>query len=196
MTSHAEIAKQLFTLCRYYHCEIFAIEQLDMPSRDNKIGKKFNRLVNNMWNRNLLVNQIKKRIKASSTTFIEVQPQWNSYIGNLIFRKEALPDECLASIEIGRRGWEFSTQYIFNRRPHNKVVIYPELKSVKNQLSVSLEEIGVDVPDLDDWMNILLAVKKSKTKYRFSSEAARKQHAKRLFSKLYKERYLLTYEYL
>lgn len=191
-----EIAKQLFNLCRYYHCELFAIEQLDIPSRDNGRGKGFNRLVNNMWNRNLLVAQIKKRIKASSTTFVEVQPQWNSYIGNLVFRKESLPDECLASIEIGRRGWEFSTQYIFNRRPRSKTVVFPELESVKNQLSVSLEEIGIDVPDLDDWLHILLEVKKSKTKYRFSSEEARRRHSECLFSKLYKCRYTVIEEYL
>lgn len=191
-----EISKQLFNLCKHYKCEVFALEQLSIPAKDNHLGKRYNRLVNNMWNRNLLINQIRKRINASSTELVEVQPEWNSYIGNLIFRQEALPDECLASIEIGRRGWEFSTQYIFKRRPKRKVVIYPDLELVKNQLSISLEEIGIDVPNLDEWKDILQAVKKSKSKYRFSSEAARKQHAERLFSKLYKERYLLIYEYL
>ena len=33
------------------------------------------KLVNNNWNRTLLVNQIKKHINSSSTTLIEVQPQ-------------------------------------------------------------------------------------------------------------------------
>ena len=191
-----EISKQLFKLCRHYKCEVFSIEDLNMISKDNKEGRRYNRLVNNMWNRNLLINQIKKRIKARSTKLIEIQPQYNSYIGNLIFRNLALPDECLASIEIGRRGWEFSTQYIFNRRPHKKVVIYPDLKLVKNQLSISLEEIGIDVHSLDDWMDILQKVKESKTKYRFSSSDARKQHSERLFSKFYKERFCLIYEYL
>lgn len=186
----------MFTLCKHYKCEVFAIEELSIPSANNKKGKRYNRLVNNMWNRNLLIDQLRKRINASSSIFVEIQPQWNSVIGNLIFRNLELPDECLASIEIGRRGWEFSTQYIFKRRPKRKVVIYPDLELVKNQLSISLEEIGIDVPNLDEWKDILQAVKKSKSKYRFSSEAARKQHAERLFSKLYKERYLLTYEYL
>ena len=149
-----------------------------------------------MWNRNLLVNQIKKRINSSSTELVEVQPEWNSYIGNLVFRQESLPDECLASIEIGRRGWEFSTQYIFKRRPKKKVVIFPDLELVKNQLSISLEEIGIDVPSKDKWMDILLAVKKSKTKYRFSSEEARKRHSTRLFSKFYKRKFQHIYNYL
>lgn len=191
-----EISKKLFALCKHYKCEVFAIEDLDLVLQDNKNGKKYNRLVNNMWNRKLLEAQIAKRVKASSTELVKVQPQWNSYIGNLVFRKEKLPDECLASIEIGRRGFEFSTQYIFKRRPHKKVVIYPDLKLVKNQLSISLEEIGIDVPSLDDWMSILHKVKESKTKYRFSSSDARNQHSERLFSKFYRERFCLIYEYL
>ena len=190
------IAKELFNLCRYYHCEIFSVEDLNMPPSDKKLGHKFNKLVNNNWDRNLLVNQIRKHINSSSTTLIEVQPQYNSYIGNLVFRQEHLPDECLASIEIGRRGFEFATQYIFNRRPHQKTVIYPDLKSVKNQLTLSLEELGIDVPNFDSWKNILSVVKESKVKYRFSTSEAQICHSEGLFSKFYKYKYLKIYMYL
>ena len=190
------IAKELFTLCRYYHCEIFSIEDLNILSSDKKLGRRFNKLVNNNWNRNLLVNQIRKHINSSSTTLIEVQPQYNSYIGNLVFRQEQLPDECLASIEIGRRGFEFATQYIFNRRPHQKTVIYPEFRSVKNQLTLSLEELGIDVPNFDSWKDILSAVKESKVKYRFSTPEAQICHSEGLFSKFYKYKYLKIYMYL
>lgn len=169
---------------------------MNIPNIDNKIGRGYNRLVNNQWNRNLLINQIRKRINASSTTLVEVQPQYNSYVGNLLFRQEYLPDECLASIEIGRRGWEFSNQYIFKRRLRSKTIIFPDLEAAKNQLSISLEEIGIDVSDLDDWLHILLEVKKSKTKYRFSSSGAQKRHSESLFSKFYKTKYTLIYEYL
>jgi len=143
------IAKELFALCKYYHCEIFSIEDLNIKTSDKKLGHRFNKLVNNNWNRNLLVNQLKKHINSSSTILLEVQPQYNSYIGNLLYRQEQLPDECLASIEIGRREFEFATQYIFNRRPHQKTVIYPKLELVKNQLTLSLEELGIDVPNFD-----------------------------------------------
>lgn len=190
------IAKDLFTLCRYYHCEIFSVEDLNMSPSDKKLGRKYNKLVNNNWNRSLIVNQIKKHINSSSTTLIEVQPQYNSYIGNLVFRKEQLPDECLASIEIGRRGFEFATQYIFNRRPHQKTVIYPKLELVKNQLILSLEELGIDVPNFDSWKDILSAVKESKKKYRFSTSEAQICHSEYLFSKFYKYKYLKIYTYL
>lgn len=191
-----EISKNLFNLCKHYRCETFSLEDLNIVPSDAKIGKNYNRLVNNMWNRNLFVNQIRKRINASSTKFIQVQPQWNSYIGNLVFRQEALPDECLASIEIGRRGWEFSTQYIFKRRPRSKTVIYPDLGLVKNRLMQSLEELHIDVPDLDEWIDILLEVKKSKSKYRFSTSEAQRYHSEGLFSKFYKNKYTLVHEYL
>ena len=191
-----EIAKQLFSLCKHYKCEVFSMEDLNIKSSDKGKGVRFNKLVNNNWNRDLLVQQIKKHINSSSTTLTEVQPQYNSYIGNLLFRKERLPDECLASIEIGRRGYEFSTQFIFNRRSRQKTVIFPNIELVKNQLSLSLEELGVDVPNLDNWKNILSEVKKSKVKYRFSSSDARKIHAGELFSKFYKRKYLVVCEYL
>ena len=190
------VAKELFNLCKHYKCEIFALEDIKMISSDKEKGRKYNKLVNNMWLRDLLVKQIKKHILASSATLVEIQPQYNSYIGNLIFRQERLPDECLASIEIGRRGFEFATQYIFNRRQRKKTVVFPELELVKNQLIQSLEELNIDVPNLSDWKNILSAVKESKVKYRFSTSDARKCHAEGLFSKFYKQKYLYVSAYL
>ena len=189
-----ELAKRLFDICKHYKCEIFAIEDLNFKNKNNtKSSRKFNKLVNNQWLRTLLVSQIRKLINSSSTTLVEVQPQYSSFIGNLVYRKEHLPDECLASIEIGRRGFEFSTQYIFNRRPHEKTVIFPKMETVKNQLSISLAEIGIDVPELVDWKNIYSMVKKSEKKYRFSISDAISSHSDSLFSKFYKQRYLNQY---
>ena len=190
------IAKQLFEMCKHYKCEIFAIENLNMKTSDKNLGHKFNKLVNNIWCRDLLVQQIKKHVSSSSTVLVEVQPQYNSYIGNLVFRQEHLPDECLASIEIGRRGFEFATQYIFNRRLCKKTVIFPELELVKNQLALSLEELGIDVPNFDSWIDILSAVKKSGVKYRFSTSEAQKLHSEGLFSKIYNKLYLKVYTFI
>ena len=190
------IAKQLFEICKHYKCEIFAIENLNMKTSNKNLGHKFNKLVNNMWCRDLLVQQIKKRINSSSTILVEVQHQYSSYIGNLVFRQEHLPDECLASIEIGRRGFEFATQYIFNRRLHKKTVIFPELELVKSQLILSLEELGIDVSNFDSWIDILSAVKKSGVKYRFSTSEAQKWHTEGLFSKKYNKLYLKVYTFI
>lgn len=162
-----EISKELFKLCRHYHCEVFAIEDLSMKSANLNKGRKLNKLVNNQWNRNLLFQQIRKHILSSSTELVEVQPQYSSIIGNLVNRKLELPDPVLASIEIGRRGHEFSCQYIFKRRQHNKTVIFPKLESVKESIVLSLEELGVDSAEINDWKDVWSVVKKSKLKYRF-----------------------------
>ena len=117
-------------------------------------------------------------------------------IGNLVYRQEHLPDECLSSIEIGRRGINFSNQYIFNRRPKEKNVVFPNLDSVKSQLVLSLEELNIDVPEFIDWKTILYKVKKSKVKYRFSTSDAIKWHKEGLFSNFYKNKYIEVYTYI
>ena len=190
-----EIAKGLFNICKHFRCEVFALEGLKF-NKNTKQSRKWNRLINNQWNRNLLYNQIKKRVMSSSTLFQEVQPQYSSFIGNLVFRQEELPDEILASIEIGRRGYEFSNQYIFNRQPHQKTVVFPLMDTVKNRLSISLAEIGVDVPELVNWKNLYSVVKKSEKKYRFSISDAIISHSDSLFSKFHKHKYIQSYVFL
>ena len=118
-----------------------------------------------------------------------------SLLGNFVYRQEKLPDECLSNIEIGRRGFEFTNQYIFKRRLQQKNVVFPEIESVKSRIVLSLEELNIDVPNFDCWKDILSAVKESKVKYRFSTSDA--QHmSEGLFSKFYKQKYLLIYKYL
>ncbi|HOY90429.1 MAG TPA: hypothetical protein PK891_01795, partial [Bacteroidales bacterium] len=190
------IAKDLFTICKHLKCETFAIEKLNMKSSDKENGRRFNKLCNNVWNRNLLTQQLNKHINSSSTTLIEVLPQYTSFIGNLVYRQEHLPDECLSSIEIGRRGFEYTNQYSFKRRLHNKNIVFPEIESVKSRIVLSLEELNIDVPDFKDLKTLYSAVKKSKLKYRFSSSEAQNFHSEVLFSKFHKHKYILIYNYL
>ena len=187
-----EIAKELFHLCKHYHCEVFSMEDLSMKTTNINSGRKLNRLINSQWNRNLLFQQIRKQVLSSSTTLVEVQPQYSSIIGNLVNRKLELPDQVLASIEIGRRGHEFSCQYIFKRRQQEKTVVLPRLETVKKSITQSLEELGVDAPEFNDWDELWSVVKKSKVKYRFPILS---RYESSPFSKNYKRRYLTTYEF-
>ena len=79
---------------------------------------------------------------------------------------------------------------------HKKTVIFPELELVKSQIVLSLEELDIDVPNFDSWMDILFAVKKSKVKYRFSTSEAQKLHKEGLFSKIYNKLYLKVYTFI
>lgn len=187
-----EIAKGLFKLCKHYHCEVFAMEDLSMATSNLGKGKRLNRLVNGQWNRNLLFQQIRKHVLASSTTLVEVQPQYSSMAGNLINRKLELPDPVLASIEIGRRGHEFSCQYIFARRQQDKTVVLPKLETVKESIIQSLEELGIDAPDFNDWKELWSVVKKSKVKYRFP---LLDRLSSSPFSKNYKQKCQIVYTF-
>lgn len=184
------VAKQMFTLCKHYRCETFAMEDLDMKHKT--IGsKRINRLINNLWCRNLLTHQIKKHILCSPTTFIAVQPQYSSVIGNIIYRNERLPDPILASIEIGRRGFEYSSQYIYKRRQIKKTVILPDFNSVKTRIHLSLEELGIR-GHVKNWTELFSAVKKPGMKYRFPlAECLSESH----FSKFYKRKLLTIYNF-
>jgi ISCaje4 transposase tnpB len=184
------VAKQLFMLCKHYRCETFAMEDLDMKHKT--VGsKRVNRLINNLWCRNLLTHQIKKHILCSPTTFVSVQPQYSSIIGNIVYRGERLPDPILASIEIGRRGFEYSTQYIYKRRQIKKTVILPDFNSVRTRIALSLEEMGI-CGHVKDWLELFSAVKKPGVKYRFPlAECLSASH----FSKFYKQKMLIMYSF-
>ena len=187
-----EIAKNLFKLCKHYHCEVFVIEDLSMKASNLGKGRRLNKLINNQWNRNLLFQQIQKHMLASSTILIKVQPQYSSIIGNLVNRSLQLPDPVLASIEIGRRGHEFSCQYTFKRRQQEKTVILPALETVKKSITQSLEELGIDAPEFNEWKELWSIVKKSKVKYRFP---LLEKFSSSPFSKNYKQKRQIVYTF-
>jgi hypothetical protein len=187
-----EISKELFKLCKHYHCEVFSMEELSMTTRNLGKGKRLNRLVNNQWGRELLFQQLRKHVLSSNTTLVTVKPQYSSIVGNLVNRSLGLPDPILASIEIGRRGYEYSCQYIFKRRQRAKTVILPKFETVKESIAQSLEELGVDVPVLNNWEELWLVVKKSKLKYRFP---LLEKFSKSPFSKEYKQKRLIIYNF-
>ena len=81
-------------------------------SNDKDKGKKFNRLCNNNWCRDKLVNNLNKWCNIYGVKLIKVKPEYSSFLGNLVYRSLRLPDMILSSIEISRRGFEFYHQYI------------------------------------------------------------------------------------
>ena len=161
------IAYKLFTLCKHFGCESFAIENLNIKSKDTNQGKNFNKLVNNQWNRNKFVLVLRKLVGCSSTNLIEVMPQYSSILGNLIYRKEQKPDMVLASIEIGRRGFEFNRQYITKEVEKQKNIIQPNFHFVRDSISKSLEELKVE-SKVNNYRELYSVIKESKLKYRFS----------------------------
>ena len=138
-----EIAKNIINKAIYYKCQIVSIEDLKITSDDKNKGKKFNKLVNNLWNRNALVNNLTKRCNIFNIKLLKVKPEYSSFIGNFLYRSLNLPDMVLASIELGRRAYEFYNQYINRTKEQKKNIIQPDIKLFNDLIIKSLEEFNI-----------------------------------------------------
>ena len=162
-----EVSKFLVDIAKHYRCECFGIEDLTIKTKDKGRGKDYNKLTNNNWNRNKLVNNLRKRCNIFGIKFVEIPPQYSSVIGNLVYRELELPDMILSSIEISRRCYEFNLQYLKKVKEKTKNVIFPFLTtSLLSKVKHSLEEVKCFV-DFVDWKQITSEFKKSKIRYRF-----------------------------
>ena len=65
---------------------MLGLEELNINSKDTTKGKHYNKLINNVWNRNKLINNIKKRCDIYSIRVVEMKPNYSSFVGNFLFR--------------------------------------------------------------------------------------------------------------
>lgn len=178
-----EISKNLINKAIYYKCSIFAIEDLNMKSSNKENGKHFNKLVNNLWCRNLLVNNLTKRCNIFKIKLLKVKPEYSSFIGNFLFRNLNLPDMILSSIEISRRAYEFYNQYVIKTKNIKKNIVQPNISDFKDLIIKSLEEFNIN-EKFESLIDIYYFFKKMKLKYRLSLDDKKLNHLKfsRFFS--------------
>ena len=162
-----QIVKNIVNKSIYYKCQIISIEELNIKSSDKELGKRFNKLVNNSWCRNTFVNNLAKRCNIHNIKLLKVKPDYSSFIGNFLYRSLNLPDMILASIEIGRRGYEFYNQYISKVKEIKKNIVRPNLSMFQRLYLKSLEEFKLQ-PIYKDLIELYYFFKKSKIKYRLS----------------------------
>ena len=162
-----QIVKNIINKAIYYKCQIISIEDLNIKTSDKEYGKRFNKLVNNSWCRNTFVNNLTKRCNIHNIKLLKVKPEYSSFIGNFLYRHLNLPDMILASIEIGRRGYEFYNQYISKVKEIKKNIIRPNLSMFNKLYLKSLEEFKLQ-PIYKDLIELYYFFKKSKIKYRLS----------------------------
>ena len=175
-----EISKLLVNTAKYYRCEVFGLEELNIKSKDSTKGKHYNKLVNNVWNRNKLVNNIKKRCNIYSIRVMLVKPNYSSFVGNFLFRDLNLPDMTLASIEIGRRCYEFKSQYI-DKKYKKKNIILPDINDFNDRYIKSLEEFNIP-GEIKDLVKIYYFLKNAKSRYRVSLDELNHLEFSRCFS--------------
>ena len=162
-----QIVKNIVNKSIYYKCQLISIEDLSIKSSDKELGKRFNKLVNNSWCRNTFVNNLAKRCNIHNIKLLKVKPEYSSFIGNFLYRSLNLPDMILASIEIGRRGYEFYNQYISKVKEIKKNIIKPDLNMFNRLYLKSLEEFKLQ-PIYKDLIELYYFFKKSKMMYRLS----------------------------
>ena len=179
-----QIVKNIINKAIYYKCQIVSIEDLNMKSSDKELGKHYNKLVNNSWNRNQFVNNLQKRCNIFNIKLLKVKPEYSSFIGNFLYRSLQKPDMVLASIELGRRGYEFYNQYILKTKEIKKNIVRPNLTSFKKLYLKSLEEFNLQ-PNYKDLIELYAYFKKSKIMYRLSIDQFNLQFSSLFSTKSY-----------
>ena len=118
------ISKTISELARHYKCEIIGLEQLTMTSKDHKKGKRLNRLINNSWNRNCFINNLKKRLNILGIKNQEIICAYSSTVGCLDNPNET--DSIAAALEIGRRTYVFLNKFINKNKQFSDVgIMFP-----------------------------------------------------------------------
>lgn len=147
-----EICHQISKSVDYWKCKKLVIEDLNIKSSDKKKGKIFNRLCNNVWNRNLITNKLKMLSNINGFELVEVNPTYSSVVGNLLYGSENTPDMIASSIEVARRGY----------KKYDKGWFYPvfDVKKIDDRWKKTLSLVK-------DWKSAFAEIKKSKLKYRF-----------------------------
>ena len=164
-----EISKDLINKALHYKVELFSLEDLNIKSSDKGRGGDYNKLCNNQWIRNTLVNNLTKRCNLYKIKILSVKANYSSFIGNFIYRGLKLPDMVLSSIEVGRRGYEFNCQYIKKIKEVKKNIIIPSKEFYEDLIVKSLEEFNIK-DKFDTLVDLYLHLKNTKIKYRVSLE--------------------------
>ena len=138
-----------------------------MASNDKGKGKKYNRLVNNLWNRNKFVSNIRKRCNVYGIRVMDVIPQYSSFVGNFLYRRLNMPDMVLSSVEIGRRGYEFLRQYVRKEVAVKSNIMFPLVEDFEDFYAESVEEFGIG-GGVRDFKGIYSELKNTGSRYRVS----------------------------
>ena len=165
-----QIAIRMAETCEHYKVNTISVENLNIKSED--IGNHVsNAKCINLWKRNLFFETLEKQCVERGIRFLKVAPDYSSFIGNFIFRQHLLePDMNIAALEIGRRAFEFTTQYITKTRPIKKNVVFPETTLFRNSIDISMEEIGLENTKFSNWKSMFIKITKSGTMYRRTIE--------------------------
>lgn len=148
-----QISRRIITIANHFNVSKIVLEELNIKSKNHSKGRAFNKLVNNDWNRNIIISSLKKHCNINNIKYLEVNPAYSSTIGNLLYGDSKTPDMVASSIEVGRRGY----------KKFSKGWFYPSVESLKNTGNRWKEDL---YSRFDSWIEIHREIKNSKMKYR------------------------------
>ena len=146
------IAHEISKMVDVWKCKTVAIEYLYIKPKDQKKGKKLNKLCNNKWERRLFVNKLNMLANIHKFNLVEVNPAYSSIVGNFAYGSESTPDMVAASIEIARRAY----------KKYEKGWFYPRFN-----IQFRDEHWKQTLATVDDWKALFSKIKETGLKYRF-----------------------------
>ena len=146
------IAHEISKSVNVWKCKTVAIEDLSITPKDQKKGKKLNKLCNNKWERRLFVTKLKMLANLHKFNTIEVNPAYSSIVGNFAYGNENTPDMVAASIEIARRAY----------KKFEKGWFYPRFS-----IQFRDEQWKQTLGSVENWKDLFLKIKETGLKYRF-----------------------------
>ena len=146
------IAHDISKLVDVWKCKTVAIEDLNIKPRDQKKGRKLNKLCNNKWERRLFVTKLKMLANLHKFELVEVNPAYSSIVGNFAYGNENTPDMVAASIEIARRAY----------KKFDRGWFYPRFN-----IQFRDEQWKQTLGPVDDWKALFSKIKETGLKYRF-----------------------------
>lgn len=138
-----KIAQDLISKAIHFKCQSFGLEALKFKPGDKQKGSFFNKLCNQDWNRNDLIEGLEKRCNCFGIIFNKVEAKWSSMTGNYLFRHLNMPDPILASIEIGRRTYELTAQYRTKTKEIRHCIVWPSDSEFNKEHAKSMEEFSI-----------------------------------------------------
>lgn len=156
--------KHIVHICKGFNVEYVCLEDLNISSSNKGLGRKYNKLLNNDWNRNYLVNNLIKWLNINSIKHLMVNPFYTSFIGQVKNIKDY--DSIAASKEVAFRGY-----LMVNGIKVNEYVN----EFLGGLVTTHWKEMLPNVNTFREMYNYFKTKKKSKYSYRFLFNDVEKQ---------------------
>lgn len=169
--------KRIVGLCKGYQVEYVCLEELNIRSSNKGKGTSYNKLLNNDWNRNYVVNNLIKLSTINDIKILMVNPFYTSFMGQLKNMDDY--DSIAASKEIALRG------YLTTRKIRVRDYVENYLSS---SISTHWKEMIMNINTYKDLYTYFKKQKKSRNSYRYLFNDYEKSKWSFLRLKFYKSR--------